>query len=124
MLLLKISAIILFLFGAITGHIIGKSGGDGCRFLGFVGVVGSILFVMCQAQTVDIVGKRTEASLERQRHIGAPQLAVLHHVVDFQVRVEIGALLLHTGTSIVAMTMQAAAQLTGFQRFHCFTVPA
>ena len=66
MLFLTISAAILFLFGTITGHIIGKSGGDGCRFLGLVGMVGDILFVMRQAQTVDVAGKRAEASLERQ----------------------------------------------------------
>ena len=35
-----------------------------------------------------------------------------------------GSQALSTGMSIVAMTMQAATQLTNFHLFHCFTEPA
>ena len=61
-------------------------------------MVDHILLVVGQAQTVDVAGEGAEAALEGQRDVGAAQLAVLYHVIDLQVRVEEGALLLDLGT--------------------------
>ena len=55
---------------------------------------GHVLLVVGQTKTIDVSGERAEAALEGHGDIGASELTVLNDVVDLEVGVEIGVLLL------------------------------
>ena len=82
---------------AIIGIVGTEASNYGRCLLGFVGMVGDVLLVVVLAQTVDVAGEGAEAALEGERDVGAAQLTVLHHVIDLQVRIELGELLLYIG---------------------------
>ena len=60
-------------------------------------MVGDVLLVVCQSQTVDVAGEGAEAALEGERDVGTAALTVVDNVVDLQVGVKVGALLVDEG---------------------------
>ena len=58
-----------FLLGAVIGVVRGVAGGEGSRLLGLFRMLGYVLVEVSQAQTVDIVGERCEATAERERDV-------------------------------------------------------
>ena len=70
--------IYLLFCSAIVGVVGTEAGGEGRCLFGFVGMVGDVLLVVGQAQTVDVAGEGAEAALEGERDVGAAQLT------DFQ----------------------------------------
>jgi hypothetical protein len=56
-------------------------------------MLGHVLVEVSQAQTVDIVGERCEATAKGQRDVRAAQLALFDDIINLQVRIQVGLLL-------------------------------
>ena len=60
-------------------------------------MLSQILFEVSEAQAIDVGSKGAKTTIEGERNVRTPRLAVTHHVFNLQVGIQIGLLVFDVG---------------------------